>query len=504
MHTTPHLVLPLALLFAATARPLLVSSSSLDLQRTFVVPGITAEVVYGGLDVLARGPLTSAILSFPLPVPPPPSPSPSPSARISSGFPLPTPPTVLLDTRQTNEVFRGGLTHGIALSRGDGDGMGGRWLYASSTGEVYRWPYTPPTPLSLPLTQLVVRGIPPDAGHNTRTLVLSPDGRSLYVSIGAVNDVDPDSQHARVVQFDLEAFDKGNATRPLEWIGDGVVVADGVRNAVAMRFDPFAGNGGEHLWEADNGPDGLVNKTLGESIAEDNPGEELNLFNITDLKQGPRAPFYGYPFCFTEGIYPRTFQQGPGSQHTWPGFSFDCTNSTVNIPPILTMPAHVAPIDLVFFEQCNASSSHSLPCEWQGDMFVSLHGSLRRTIAPVGYKIVRIPFGKSSRLPSEGPVDVFGHIDPATKCPISTMKSCLRPAGLAFDAFGRLYTSLDSTGEIVVVRRVLFGEKDDEGSPITMSPEADGNVRFVSWGVRTSRLVFWVEFFLCIGVVLIL
>ncbi|KXS22441.1 soluble quino protein glucose dehydrogenase, partial [Gonapodya prolifera JEL478] len=469
--------------FAAGARS---GDALVDLTKTFTIPSITANFVTTSLGVspsfiprslqydarsnsllvLTRGTTLAGIISIPLPQPPQ-------NEMASSGFPVGG-YTILLDSTKTTGTFGWGLTHGLALSSDL------KWIYASSTSTVFRWPYNGPVPIDANQTQVVLSGIPPEDGHNTRTIVLARDSSLLYVSIGAINDVDPDSTHARIVRFNTTRF--ANAASgvfppsPLDWFADGVVVADGVRNAVAMRFDPFAGNGEQHLWEADNGPDGLANNTLGGNIAEENPGEELNLVRVNET-----GTFFGYPSCFTEGVFPKGYENGPLAQHEWPGFKFDCTNATANRPPILAMPAHVAPIDLFFFEKCNKSSLHSLPCEWEGNMFISLHGSLRRTKAPMGYKVVVVPFSKT-RLPSSPPIDLFGHIAPEVNCPISKMKDCLRPAGLAFDAFGRLYVSLDSTGDIVVVRRKVAGDSGISSGPQTLMPDSEGVVKFPNSG----------------------
>src|SRR3954471_1625996 len=82
-------------------------------------------------------------------------------------------------------------------------------------------------------------------------------------------------------------------------------------------------------------------------------------------------------------------------------------------------------------------------------------------------EILRIPFSPTTRLPISVPASLFGHIRASMSCTRDKMDTCLRPVGLAFDNYGRLFATVDSTGDVVVVRGLLPGENLlGEGRPV--------------------------------------
>jgi glucose/arabinose dehydrogenase len=79
------------------------------------------------------------------------------------------------------------------------------YLYASSNSGVYRWPYVAGSREEITSDpETVVEDIP-TGGHDTRTLVFDSESR-LYVSVGSRNNVDPNSDRARIIRFDLNSL----------------------------------------------------------------------------------------------------------------------------------------------------------------------------------------------------------------------------------------------------------------------------------------------------------
>ena len=272
------------------------------------------------------------------------------------------------------------LTHGIELSGG--------YLYASSEGQVLRWPYVARTVLGTP--QVVIKDIP-TTGHRTRTL--RADAQFLYVSVGAGTNIDPDSTRARIVRFELASL--GGAARSF---ATGELFADGLRNTVGLGLDARG-----RLWGVDNGPDGMNRADLGD-VHEDNPGEEVNLFQ----KAGS---FYGYPYCWSEFLLPGA--QGIGRGGQWASIPFFgdgvhtdawCRSPANVVGPALALQAHSAPLDILFYQ------GHSFPSSFVGGAFISLHGSWNRTV-PTGYRVVYVGMGPDG-LPSAAPVPVLASAGP--------------------------------------------------------------------------------------------
>ena len=68
-----------------------------------------------------------------------------------------------------------------------------------------------------------------------------------------------------------------------------------------------------------------------------------------------------------------------------------CANT---VPSMLDLPAHVAPLGLVFI------SGGQFPAEMQGDLLVAQHGSALLD-DPIGYKLVRVPIRDARLQPPE-------------------------------------------------------------------------------------------------------
>ncbi len=318
-------------------------------------------------------------------------------------------------TERATLVQAQGLNHGIALHGGS--------LYASTPALVLRWPYAAGTRAPLTGQEVVVTGIP-TGGHTTRTIVFDAEGR-LYVSVGSATNVDSDSSRARIRRFTAAQVRAGNVA-----FTDGEVFADGLRNEVGLRFD-----GQGRLWGVENGRDNLRRDDLGGDIHTNNPAEELNLF-------AESGKFYGYPFCFSEFQLPAGVGLGPNTQ--WADTSVAgarsdawCRNVDNVVPPWLSMPAHVAPLDIVFYD------GSSFPPELVNDAFVSFHGSWNRQ-PPQGYEVVRVVFQNGSPVRYEPFFEFNGATDTASGWPH-------RPVGLAVGAHGELLVTSDTSDRIIAI-----------------------------------------------------
>ena len=175
-------------------------------------------------------------------------------------------------------------------------------------------------------------------GHRTRTIVQGPDGK-MYVSIGSSCDicVETEPRRATITRYNPD--------------GSGEeIFARGLRNSVGIAFRP----GTSELWGVDNGRNLLGDKE---------PVEELN-----HLQMGKD---YGWPYCH-------------GNRKPNPEFNDPARCQETEIPA-WTMPPHVAPLGLAFYEGLQ------FPPSFQGDAIVGVHGSAELA-EPQGYNVVRIHF----------------------------------------------------------------------------------------------------------------
>lgn len=195
--------------------------------------------------------------------------------------------------------------------------------------------------------QVIIRGLPVE-GHNTRTVLISPDGGRLYVSVGSSCNVcvEVDPRRAAILRYNLD--------------GSGEeIYASGLRNAVGITFRPGTGE----LWAANNGRDML--------------GDDLPPETINRVSQGDD---FGWPRCHAGRIVDPEFGGAQG-----------CQGATL---PSVEMQAHSAPLGLTFY------TGDQFPAEYQGDLFVAFHGSWNRS-TPTGYKVVRIPFDNGQPGPAQ-------------------------------------------------------------------------------------------------------
>jgi glucose/arabinose dehydrogenase len=229
-----------------------------------------------------------------------------------------------------------GLNHGLEHTAAH--------LYASQSTHVYRWPYDPVTKNVTGGQEVVIENINADGhggaplGHQTRTKVVDENSNQLYVSVGSLQNIDPDSFRSRIRRFNLT----DPSLFPIDFL-TGEVFADGLRKEVGMEMDSYG-----VLWRVQNSSDRLNRSDLGGDIHNDNPAEEVHRFNMDGGQN------YGYPFCWRE--YNLNFSSFPrGTAWAWRDFlssgnTTDASCRTSYSVPVLAMQAHSAPLGITFYK----------------------------------------------------------------------------------------------------------------------------------------------------------
>jgi len=238
------------------------------------------------------------------------------------------------------------------------------YVYVADTNEVVRFPYDPNTSTRLGDAEHVLDL--PGLGYNqhwTRSLAFSPDGSELFVSVGSRTNVSIESDSRRAAI--LVATPDGKNMR---------VFASGLRNAVGIAFNPESGD----LWATVNERDDL--------------GDDVPSDFFTHVVAGG---FYGWPYSYL-------------GQHVDDRVSPRPDLVAKTITPDVLLTAHVAPLELAFYEKRQFPSSY-----WHG-AFVAEHGSWNRRIRS-GYQVVFIPFRNG--FPSGEPQAFFSGFvpDPASR-----------------------------------------------------------------------------------------
>ncbi|TRX91781.1 hypothetical protein FHL15_007334 [Xylaria flabelliformis] len=338
-------------------------------------------------------------------------------------------------------IQNAGLNHGLSLT------PDGKTLYVSSVTQVWAYSYDAAT-RQTSNQKTIITGMSP-GGHSTRTVAVSPKNPNIIlVSTGSNSNWDYASGNPSTGRACVKTFDITKAPADgYNYNTQGTMLAYGVRNEVALAFDP---NG--HAWGVENSGDDFRRTVNGQStdVHIDNPAEELNYFGDPE---SPRTPnWYGYPTCFTvwePSLFRDTTSLKTGSQFVvTPNATFnDASCNGISNPPRLSFPAHIAPIGSVFDKNGT-------------NLYVTFHGSWNRQPAS-GYLLAEVPFTKTA----EGLYDPVAPPDSKTgyKTILSAQNpgscnaaACWRPAGVSWDNAGqKLFVSSDNQadGEIFVMQK---------------------------------------------------
>ena len=215
------------------------------------------------------------------------------------------------------------------------------YVYIANTNEVLRFRYDPKTSKRMGTAEHILDL--PGMGYNqhwTRTIAFSPDGQTLFVSVGSRRNVaiESDSRRAAILAADPD----GRNVR---------IFAAGLRNAVGIGFNPDSGQ----LWATVNERDDL--------------GEDVPSDYFTHIVQGG---FYGWPYAYLGRHVDSRVAPRP-----------DLVDKT--IVPDLLLGAHVAPLQFAFYEQ------GQFPSSYRHGAFITEHGSWNRRVRD-GYQVVFVPF----------------------------------------------------------------------------------------------------------------
>lgn len=281
--------------------------------------------------------------------------------------------TVLLDG--LNSPF------GMALVGGD--------LYVANSDALLRFPYAAgDTRIEVPGVELVALPAGRINHHWTKNVIASPDGTSLYVTVGSNSNVgergmDAETERAAIWEVDTRR-------------GAHRTFASGLRNPNGLAWEPISGA----LWT-------VVNE-------RDEIGSDLVPDYLTSVRDGG---FYGWPYSY----YGRHVDQRATPPQP------DLVARA--IAPDYALGAHTASLGLA------SSAGTTLPVPFANGMFIGQHGSWNRR-PQSGYKVIFVPFENGKPTGGE-PVDVLTGF-------LSDQGNAFgRPVGVALDKHGALLVADD-------------------------------------------------------------
>jgi len=271
------------------------------------------------------------------------------------------------DKADSTSVFASGLSrpYGMALWP---SGPNPKYLYVANVNSVVRIPYASGDLKAKGEPETVVDKLSDTTGgHTTRTLAFSKDDKTLFVSVGSATNIA--SGIGNKPPLALPEWEKQH--------GPGGAWAEETDRATVLAFDPDGKNRRNYANGLRNCVGMLVHPDTGDlfcSVNErDELGDNLPPDYVTRVKQGG---FYGWPWYYL----------GEHEDPRLKGIRPDLKGKAI-VPDTLIQ-AHSAPLGMTVYH-APAGSKNAFPKEYDGDVFLALHGSWNRGIR-TGYKVIRV------------------------------------------------------------------------------------------------------------------
>ncbi|MXO65661.1 PQQ-dependent sugar dehydrogenase [Altericroceibacterium endophyticum] len=237
--------------------------------------------------------------------------------------------------------------------------------------------------------------LPAGGNHWMRNLVISPDGKKLYVAVGSAsnigeNGMEAEAGRASIFEIDLES-------------GSHRQFAAGLRNPNGLDWNPWNGE----LWVTVNERDML--------------GSDLVPDYLTNVPVGAQ---YGWPWVYWGDVIDDRVDA------PMPNFLTEYTRR-----PEYALGPHVAALGLTFTQE-----GAKMPEKFGHGAFIARHGSWNRKPAS-GYDVVYVAFDQRGN-PTGKPVEVLGSFL------TNDGETYGRPTWVAWDQTGSLLVSDDTAGII--------------------------------------------------------
>ena len=301
------------------------------------------------------------------------------------------------DQTETVATRRNGLDLPMGVAFADGD------LFVGNTSEVVRFAYDQAQPLQGEGTRVADL---PGRGYNqhwTRNVVASPDGDSLYVTVGSESNVDPEPL-PRASVFRIAPDGSGRKT-----------VSFGLRNPVGLAFNPVTAT--PYVTVNERRPPGRRARA-----GLPHPDRRRALFWLA-----LRLPRAREPRPAPDG---RPAERAPelAARTTTPDVLFE---------------AHSAALGLQFYPTgaSTPGAAASFPARYRGGAFVAMRGSWNKSRG-AGYKVVHVPFENGRPTGAYEDFLTGFLVDP------SGPKTFGRPVGLLVLPDGSLLVTEESNGRI--------------------------------------------------------
>ncbi len=305
------------------------------------------------------------------------------------------------------------------------------YLYFSSEQVIYRQKLTPEQLIPQGQPEVILTDHFPKRWHNAKSLAFDKKG-GMYVTFSAPTNACEDANSkgqikgmmpcpGREVLGSIWKFDED---RPGQSQQDGEMYATGIRSMVAFSWN-----------DEDNSLYGLQH---GRDYLHNHAPQYYSKWNqavlpAEEFMKIEKGDDFGWPYSYYDHFQNKKLLA--------PEYGGDGKKEATDYKkPIMGLPAHWAPNDLLFYK------GDLFPDRYKQGAFVALHGSTNRTPYPqAGYIVAFIPF-ENGKPTGEWEVfaDGFTGVDTIANMPDAKY----RPMGLAEGPDGSLYISESKQGKI--------------------------------------------------------
>ena len=279
-----------------------------------------------------------------------------------------------------------------------------------------------------------IDGFPEQSQHAVKPMTFDDEG-NIYVNVGGPSNACMEETRTegspgqtpcphRDWQASIWRFrnDRGGQNQR----SDGYRYASGIRNSVAIAWDPAS----KSVFVSQHGRDSLDTLWPDRFTSEqsrDNPAEEF--FKLTD------GDDYMWPYCYWDTALDKKILSpeygGDGSKVG------DCDMAP---DTLVSFPAHWGPNDLLFY------TGEQFPERYRGGAFIAFHGSWNRAPFPQGgYNVVFVPMRDGA---VAGDWETFADGFKGEEQLMSPRDATYRPTGLTQGPDGSMYISDSVTGRI--------------------------------------------------------
>ena len=322
------------------------------------------------------------------------------------------------------EKFGQGSTTGIELRDG--------YLWIAKKNSVERYKMTPGQLKPSGAPEVVVSGLPGVSEHGDKGIAFDGKG-SLYVNVGAPsNDCQlrnrtresPGQDPCPILETQGGIW-KFSDSKLGQTQKDGVKYATGMRQMPAIAWHDGA------LYIVMNSRDQLDTLWPGKFTAEENATRPAEPMYRVD-KQGDN---FGWPFCFWDYTVNKLLLQ--------PEYGGD--GKTVGRcsefkPPITSFPAHLAPVDLMFY------TGSQFPAHYRNGAFIAFHGSWNRS--PLPQEPSNVTFQAFSGNNPSGKFEIFAGGFAGKATIMNSNDAAARADGVAQAPDGSIFVTESQKGKI--------------------------------------------------------